>query len=285
MNLVAVSNFRREIFSAAIVPFEINPTDERRSVYMLEIRGIAFLWHMIRCIMAVLLYVGEGLEAPDIVAQLLNVELNPAKPQFNMADEAGLVLQECTFDRVQFFYEPERLWRLMLHYEEVFNGHYLEAMKALNAMRLLEALAVRSSDVAAMELKWCRRDENPLMKRARDEPFSSDTIPWGEACQYLRTRNCRLGDRQQNHVPLLQRSRAPTYEARVQELASTNKRYVPRSSDVRSGFAWCLRLRCWNVTLRQKIERNQQMKDEAQSTAFFDNKRKAGSIHLDQESM
>jgi hypothetical protein len=32
-------------------------------------RGIAFLWHMVRCIMAVLLLVGDRKETPDIVSR------------------------------------------------------------------------------------------------------------------------------------------------------------------------------------------------------------------------
>jgi tRNA U38,U39,U40 pseudouridine synthase TruA len=32
-------------------------------------RGIAFLWHMVRCIMAVLLMVGAGKEDPGIVTR------------------------------------------------------------------------------------------------------------------------------------------------------------------------------------------------------------------------
>ena len=43
--------------------------EEGEDVYILEIRGVAFLWHMVRCIMAVLLLVGEGAEDPGIVSR------------------------------------------------------------------------------------------------------------------------------------------------------------------------------------------------------------------------
>lgn len=36
---------------------------------------------------AVLLLVGRGLESPDVVRRLLDVETNPLKPQYNMAPE------------------------------------------------------------------------------------------------------------------------------------------------------------------------------------------------------
>jgi tRNA pseudouridine(38-40) synthase len=35
----------------------------------LYIRGVAFLWHMVRCIMAVLFLVGEKKELPEIVTR------------------------------------------------------------------------------------------------------------------------------------------------------------------------------------------------------------------------
>ena len=45
---------------------------------------------------AVLLLVGRGLESPDIVRRLLDVEDTPSKPQYNMAPEVICDhLQDC----------------------------------------------------------------------------------------------------------------------------------------------------------------------------------------------
>lgn len=41
------------------------------------IEGEAFLWHQIRCIMAILLMIGEGKESPGVVAELLDVNKHP----------------------------------------------------------------------------------------------------------------------------------------------------------------------------------------------------------------
>ena len=49
---------RREIYSAQILPFSDSAAESSSTVWMFEIRGIAFLWHMVRCIMAVLFMVG-----------------------------------------------------------------------------------------------------------------------------------------------------------------------------------------------------------------------------------
>ena len=62
MDVVNVTNFVREIFEANIMPFmNNNDNNDEQSIWMLEIKGIAFLWHMVRCIMAILLLVGEGI--------------------------------------------------------------------------------------------------------------------------------------------------------------------------------------------------------------------------------
>lgn len=40
----------------------------------LQVCGRAFLWHMVRCLMAVLLMVGRGHESPDVMSFLLDLE-------------------------------------------------------------------------------------------------------------------------------------------------------------------------------------------------------------------
>ena len=46
----------------------------------------------VRCMAAVLLMVGRHLEQPEIVQQLLDVQQNPCKPQYNYASEVMTVL-------------------------------------------------------------------------------------------------------------------------------------------------------------------------------------------------
>ena len=67
-------------------------------VYCFSVHGSAFLWHQVRCMIAVLFLVGQGLEKPDIVDELLNIAKNPGKPTYEMADDGPLVLWDCVFD-------------------------------------------------------------------------------------------------------------------------------------------------------------------------------------------
>lgn len=46
-------------------------------MHCLVISANAFLWHQIRCIMAVLLMIGKKLEDSSVITQLLDTENNP----------------------------------------------------------------------------------------------------------------------------------------------------------------------------------------------------------------
>lgn len=75
MDMAHVSNFRREIYEAKI---SIVSGSGDETICMLQIQGVAFLWHMVRCIMAILFLVGEKKEAPDIVTRypLLSIDIH-----------------------------------------------------------------------------------------------------------------------------------------------------------------------------------------------------------------
>ena len=147
IDIAKVTNFKREVYSANIVPFQENVEHPELSVYMLEIRGIAFLWHMVRCIMALLFMIGEGEENPEAVTALLDIEHMPAKPHYKMAPELPLVLHECGFDNMRIHLQPPVLWTLSGHYEALWEKHTIAASRAKNALESLKTWAVRKSDV------------------------------------------------------------------------------------------------------------------------------------------
>ena len=149
IDIAKVSNFRREVYSAEILPFQINVNNPELSVYMLEIRGIAFLWHMVRCIMSLLFMVGENLEKVSIITELLNIENMPAKPHYKMAPDLNLVLHECGFDNMKMIYTPSVIWSLTGHFEEIFGKFTIAAARAKNALETLKSWNFRKSDVNA----------------------------------------------------------------------------------------------------------------------------------------
>ncbi|KAL1867443.1 hypothetical protein VTK73DRAFT_4181 [Phialemonium thermophilum] len=110
-----ITNFVRRVFESDIVevddvqsalpflkkqdfrPANGLPDAPYPKVYYFHVRGSAFLWHQIRHMVAVLFAVGQGLEPSSIVSDLLDVQKNPRRPNYNMADEVPLVLWDCIF--------------------------------------------------------------------------------------------------------------------------------------------------------------------------------------------
>ncbi|KAL1306040.1 hypothetical protein AAFC00_004167 [Neodothiora populina] len=66
-------------------------------VYTFNVNGSAFLWHQVRHLVAVMFLVGQGLEPPSVVSDLLDMEKYPTRPKYEMATDAPLVLWDCIF--------------------------------------------------------------------------------------------------------------------------------------------------------------------------------------------
>ncbi|EEA27070.1 pseudouridine synthase deg1 [Talaromyces marneffei ATCC 18224] len=82
------------------MPNGSNVNEEQPStplVYTFTLHGSAFLWHQVRHMVAVLFLVGQGVESPSIVPELLDISKNPCKPTYEMASDAPLVLWDCIF--------------------------------------------------------------------------------------------------------------------------------------------------------------------------------------------
>ncbi|KAL8951379.1 MAG: hypothetical protein Q9222_002657 [Ikaeria aurantiellina] len=70
----------------------------RTKTYAFKIQGSGFLWHQVRHIVAILFLIGQGLESPSLIDDLLDITKIPAKPTYDMADASPLVLEDCKFD-------------------------------------------------------------------------------------------------------------------------------------------------------------------------------------------
>ncbi|GBG62731.1 hypothetical protein CBR_g31748 [Chara braunii] len=103
MDAANVHNYRRKIIHFHIMPVANQVAGfAGMPVWEIVVRGTAFLWHQVRCIVAVLFMVGRGWEKPEIVCDLLDLEMYPRKPQYVMASEAPLLLHHCAFSDVNF---------------------------------------------------------------------------------------------------------------------------------------------------------------------------------------
>ena len=80
--------------SAAATPAAASP-----KLFAFTLQGNAFLWHQVRHMVAILFLIGQGLETPSLIDELLDVAKSPCKPQYEMADPTPLVLWNCVFPR------------------------------------------------------------------------------------------------------------------------------------------------------------------------------------------
>jgi tRNA pseudouridine38/39 synthase len=108
-----LTSFKRRIFHADIE--EVSPlsvpsflshsslqspsatTADQPKMYAFTLNGSAFLWHQVRSIVAILFYIGQGLESPSLIPALLDISANSARPKYEMASDAPLVLWDCIF--------------------------------------------------------------------------------------------------------------------------------------------------------------------------------------------
>ena len=96
----------------------VKPQASTPTIYAFTLHGSAFLWHQVRHMVAILFLVGQGLEMPSLVDELLNVKNNPCKPHYEMADDAPLVLWDCIFPQGESGSRDDAL-------EWVYVGDYL----------------------------------------------------------------------------------------------------------------------------------------------------------------
>ncbi|OVA08112.1 Pseudouridine synthase I [Macleaya cordata] len=132
MDAVNVHNYRRHITS-----FEISTCDERSEdsqLWAMTIKGSAFLWHQVRCMVAVLFMIGQGLESPSVIDALLDTNKIPRKPQYTMAPELPLILQSCEFEGLNFICSPDAEQGLKEHLRNEFKTYKLQSAIFLEAL-------------------------------------------------------------------------------------------------------------------------------------------------------
>ena len=122
-----VINYHRRINSVNAKALEKGATandDSPFDLCVLTIKGKAFLWHQIRCIVAVLFRVGSGRESPDIVSELLDIDANPTRPQYAFASEIPLNLFQCDFEEeLEWVFEEEAIQMTIRQLQDLHTGN------------------------------------------------------------------------------------------------------------------------------------------------------------------
>jgi tRNA pseudouridine38/39 synthase len=98
-------------------------TNASYSMCELTITGSAFLWHQIRCIVALLFLIGERKEEPQIIDKLLDIENYPMKPQYCMSADFPLVLFDCEYNECNvenWIYDSKAIVELIKHLQSLW---------------------------------------------------------------------------------------------------------------------------------------------------------------------
>ncbi|XP_009869823.1 PREDICTED: tRNA pseudouridine(38/39) synthase-like, partial [Apaloderma vittatum] len=94
------------------------------------------------CMMAVLFLIGQRMESPEIIDELLDVEKNPRKPQYSMAVEFPLVLYDCEFANLRWLYDREVQEFNVTHLQQLWANHAVKTQVLRNMLGGLDAAPV-----------------------------------------------------------------------------------------------------------------------------------------------
>ncbi|CAL4931277.1 unnamed protein product [Urochloa decumbens] len=168
MDAANVSNYRRRITEFTISACDIRSSNDE--LCSMTIKGTAFLWHQVRCMVAVLFLIGQGLESPSVVDSLLDITKTPRKPQYKMASELPLILRSCQFDKADFMCSSDANRSLTEHLNDGYHHYMLQAEifhEALSCLPLPES--------NSLETLHKKRNHIPLLSR-QTEPSYEERI-------------------------------------------------------------------------------------------------------------
>ncbi|KAG4301598.1 hypothetical protein PCANB_001685 [Pneumocystis canis] len=111
------TNFRRTIIKSEIKKSDIDISDH--PLYIFDLEGTGFLWHQVRCMIAILFLVGQNLEDPEIVKTLLDISKTPQKPIYDIAHDLPLILYNCHFENLNWNYDTELSFQKL--YKNIYN--------------------------------------------------------------------------------------------------------------------------------------------------------------------
>ncbi|KAK7279769.1 hypothetical protein RJT34_24826 [Clitoria ternatea] len=167
MDAANVHNYRRHI-----ALFDIIPTDVRydgNQLWVIKIRGSAFLWHQVRCMVAVLFMVGKGLESPNVIDTLLDTRRILRKPQYLMASEVPLVLRSCEFEDIKFMCSSDAGEALHAHLVNECQIYRLQA--AIFHEALLNCVPRNDQSVVPFQGSKKKASHVPLLSRPTEPSY------------------------------------------------------------------------------------------------------------------
>lgn len=154
--------------------------NESYSMCCLTISGTAFLWHQIRCIVAILFLIGQHKEEPQIVIDLLNVNKNPNKPQYCMSADFPLILFDCSFsesDVKDWIFDTKAMEQLIRHLQCLWTKQMVKTDIIKSMINcLIEKLEFETNSKEILDISYqieplCMGSKNKVYKPLLQRPF------------------------------------------------------------------------------------------------------------------
>jgi tRNA pseudouridine(38-40) synthase len=91
-------SFNRNVLHASIEPVRpLAGSPHPLDIFVFNVKATAFLWHQVRAMVAILFRVGDGIDAPGVVAAMLQPGRFRDKPNYSIAPDDALLLWDCEF--------------------------------------------------------------------------------------------------------------------------------------------------------------------------------------------
>ncbi|KAI9261600.1 pseudouridine synthase [Phascolomyces articulosus] len=175
-------HYRRTILSANVSVLNPIGGEGEGEFARFELKGTAFLWHQVRCIVSILLLVGQRLESPSIVQWLLDVDQVPGKPEYPLASGLPLILFDCEYnDQEHFTWYREQTHRTKDHFQLLWSEQMTKALLYQSFLNTLSSSSsnedismpskVKRVQLGASKEIWTTHYK-PLKNRRRDDPYS-----------------------------------------------------------------------------------------------------------------
>ncbi len=176
-----LKSFTREVYSAGIEALEQEP-----GFFVFNLKGSAFLWHQVRYMVAVLLTIGQRLEEPTIIRDLLDINKYPCRPAYKLAHDIPLILYDCVYDpqTVKWTAGPARKYVSHLALNGLANTYKVKSIVVQYMQRIVENSIPQKMDKIIVDLgdgagQVCSKFI-PYHKRQKVEAPDITNVKWLE---------------------------------------------------------------------------------------------------------
>ncbi|KYO35798.1 tRNA pseudouridine(38/39) synthase isoform X1 [Alligator mississippiensis] len=213
-----VINFQRTILAAQVQLVDRGQDTGLQDPFQLcqfEVTGLAFLYHQVRCMMAILFLIGQRMEDPEIIDELLDVEKNPRKPQYSMAVEFPLVLYHCEFENIQWIYDQEVQEFNITHLQQLWANYAVKTHMLYDILQGLDSVSVPTGTDSGNNNKVLWREVKP--------PIHNQVSSFAE------------GVKARTYKPLLDRPKCEGLESRIHHFVRRGRIELPHCKEKEAG--------------------------------------------------